>query len=598
MATEHTSSLSNASEVTTQSATIELFLSFAEQKIYSKVTYSLLVLSLSLSKITFDTLNLKVKSVSTGTFALGDPTASLGTPLIITLSTPLTQGTEFPLSIESECGADSPGLIWMAAAQTSGKTHPFVFTQFEPIYCRSLIPVQDVPSVKFTVIYKITVPKPLHVVTAALQIGEETLVPGHTTYTSNMKYPIPAYLVAFAAGDITYRDISPRCRIYAEPEVVDAAAWEFEDTDKMLTTAEGLLTPYEWGKYDILVLPPAFPYGGMENPTLTFMTPTVIAGDRSLVSIVAHEMSHSWAGNLVTNKSWQHFYLNEGLTTYLENAIMRELLGNQATELLIDNQIKALETFVREKMSTHPEETRLNPDLGDNNPDDTYSIVPYYKGMCFFVHLEQLVGGKSEFFLFLRDYFHHFAFKSLDSSDFMAYFAEKFPGIAVDWELWLHGEGMPAVIPTLTLIDAVKSEIQALLDRFEDENYQPQACDIANWSLPQVTMFLKRVGETPKPQHLRMSEAYKLSETGNYELKYLWCCVVVKLQAKEYYQDVWSLLSSQGRMKFIRPIFSLLTSSSETDLAKSIYQANKASYSLIVQRLLTQAFPYLAEVTS
>ena len=591
---EHSSSLANPTEALTQAATLELFISFPDQKVYSKVTYSLLVLSLSLSKLTFDTLNLKIKAVTPGSFELGETTSSLGTPLIVTLDKEAKQGEVVTITIEAECGAESLGLVWMTAEQTTGKQHPFVFTQFEPIYCRSLIPIQDLPSVKFPVMYQITVPKPLRVVTAAAPIREESLVPGHTTFFSHMKYPIPAYLIAFAAGDIAYRDIGPRSRVYAEPEVVEAAAWEFADTESMLATGERLLTPYEWGKYDLLVLPPAFPYGGMENPTLTFMTPTVLAGDRSLVSIVAHELSHSWAGNLVTNKSWEHFWLNEGLTTYLENRIMRELLGDAATDVIVDNQIKSLETFVQGKMTSSPGETRLKTDIGENNPDDTYSIVPYYKGMCFFVHLEGLVGGPQAFLPFLRGYFHHFAFKSLDSYDFKAYFTGQFPDISVDWDIWLNGEGMPPHLPS-TDISQVLSLVQALLDHFEDPAFTPQLCDIADWSIPQLLLFLKKVEKDPKPQHLQMASAYGLATTRNNELKFYWLSIVLKLKAEAHYGEVRAMLSSQGRMKYVRPLFGLLVSAGEEALAKAIFQANKSFYSPIVRRLLLQAYRWLSE---
>lgn len=588
--------MSNASQVLTQAATLELFISFHDQKVYSKVTYSLLVLSLSLSKLTFDTLNLKIKAVSLGSFALGAATNSLGTPLIVTLDTEAKQGEVVTLSIEAECGAESLGLVWMTAEQTTGKQHPFLFTQFEPIYCRSLVPIQDLPSVKFPVKYQITVPKPLRVVTAAAPTHEETLVPGHTTFFSHMQYPIPAYLIAFAAGDIAYRDIGPRSRVYAEPEVVEAAAWEFADTERMLSVGVGLLTPYEWGKYDLLVLPPAFPYGGMENPTLTFMTPTVLAGDRSLVSIVAHELAHSWAGNLVTNKSWEHFWLNEGLTTYIENRIMRELLGDSATDVIVDNQIKSLETFIQGKMTDSPGETRLKTELGENNPDDTYSIVPYYKGMCFFVHLEGLVGGPVAFLPFLREYFHHFAFKSLDSYEFKDFFTGKFPEISVDWDLWLHGEGMPVQLPSIN-ISLVLAQVQSLLDHFLDPGFTPQPCDIADWSIAQVTLFLKKVEKDPLPQHLQMATAYGLSTTRNKELQFYWLSIVLRLKAENHYAEVVAMLSSQGRMKYVRPLFRLLESVGEQSLARSIFAANKSFYSLIVRRLLLQTHPWLSETS-
>ncbi|HRP00985.1 MAG TPA: M1 family aminopeptidase/hydrolase, partial [Flavobacteriales bacterium] len=313
-------------------------------------------------------------------------------------------------------------LQWLSPQQTADRTHPFLFTQGQAILTRTWMPVQDSPGIRITYDATVRVPKELMAVMSA---SNPQVRSADGVYTFHMEQPIPAYLIALAVGDIEFRPLGERCGVYAERSVVDKAAWEFADTERMLQAAEALYGPYRWGRYDVIVLPPSFPFGGMENPRLTFATPTIIAGDRSLTALIAHELAHSWSGNLVTNATWNDFWLNEGFTVYFENRISEALYGPDHAGMLQILGRQDLQGSLEHMHATgHAEDTHLRLHLDGRDPDDGMTDIAYEKGFAFLKLLESKVG-RERFDAFLRGYFDRFAFQSMTTDKFLAYLDEE-----------------------------------------------------------------------------------------------------------------------------------------------------------------------------
>jgi aminopeptidase N len=397
-------------------------------------------------------------------------------------------------------------------------------------------------------------------------------------YSFRMDQKIPSYLIALAVGDIEFKAIGERTGVYAIPSLIDAAAYEFEDMQKMLEAAEKLYGEYAWGRYDVLVLPPAFPFGGMENPKLTFATPTIIAGDKSLVSLIAHELAHSWSGNLVTNATWNDFWLNEGFTVYFEERIMESVYGRDYSEMLAQLSRQELDATVAEFMSTNAQDTWLKLSLDGRNPDDGMTDIAYNKGYFFLRLIEETVG-REKWDLFLKKYFQENAFQVMDTERFLEHLKVSFKSERLDEKInidaWVYGPGLPANIPV------VKSDRMDRVASIADEWTKTQSLKNVTWeawSYQEKVFFLTNIKVTNANQLAALDNAYKISLTGNNEVLFAWLMLAIPSYYETAYDELDKFLVTVGRRKFVAPLYESLIQSGQKDLAKKIYEKARPGY--------------------
>ena len=490
----------------------------------------------------------------------------LGARLSIDLA-PFTRGVR----VEYATSPKASALQWLEPAQTSGKSAPYLFSQCQAIHARSVVPLQDTPRLRITYTAELTIPKSLKAVMAAAHEGREER--GDVAIERwKMPQPIPPYLLAFAVGDLASRDLSPRCRVWAEPSVVEAAAWEYADVEKMIASAERLFGPYDWDRFDILTMPPSFPYGGMENPRLTFLTPTVIAGDRSLVGVVAHELAHSWTGNLVTNANAEHFWLNEGFTMYAERRIVEELDGPDMAALQAMLGRRELDASL-ERFKDQPELTKLRTHLEGIDPDNAYSLVPYEKGYFFLVTLEQAVG-RAKFESWLKTYLDKFRFGAITTEDFLAHFEAAHPGVLakVEAKQWLDGTGMPEI----------PKPRSKKLEAIEAMGATPPPADVA-WTATEWNLYLESVPRPAPPELCRNLDA-RLTSSTNYDVLVAWLDLALKSGYTQVVPRVEEVVTAVGRMKYLRPLYTALAAKPGTrEVAERLFAKLRPQYHPIAQ---------------
>lgn len=504
-------------------------------------------------------------------FTLYPPAPILGARLEIELadSTP-------SIRIRYRTSPSASALQWLTPAQTKGGKQPFLFSQCQALHARAVIPLQDTPRLRVRYTAELVVPRELQVVMAAAHRGSDA----SGTHRFEMPQPIPPYLFAFAVGDLASRELSPRCRVWAEPAMVDAAAYEFADVEAMLGAAEELFGRYDWERFDILTMPPSFPYGGMENPRLTFLTPTLIAGDRSLVAVVAHELAHSWTGNLVTNANAEHFWLNEGFTVYAERRILEALHGPEMAALRAALGRRELDESL-ERFADRPALTRLRTQLEGVDPDDVLSRVPYEKGYLFLCALEAKVG-RDAFTRWLRSYLETYRFGAITTADFEAHIETALPGAlaAVDARAWIDGEGVPASAPSLHTPRL--ATIEALGGAL------PAASQAAAWTPIEWAIYLESIAPPATEDVCRaLHEQYRLTNTTNYDVLVPWLTLALKSGYAPVVPRAEQVLGEVGRMKYLRPLYTALAGNPQTRAtARATFQRTRDSYHPIAQRMV------------
>lgn len=525
-----------------------------------------------------DTDGLEVRAIRSGdgdalpyTLEPRDPV--LGRALRIELASSNTVVVEYATK-------DAAAVQWLEPRQT-GSGKPFLFTQGQAILTRSWIPCQDTPGVRQTYEARITAPADLRAVMSAARVDDgKPAAGGRTTYAFALEQPVPSYLIALAIGDLRFKAIGPRTGVWAEPQVVDGAAWELEDTEKMVELAERLYGPYRWGRFDVLILPPSFPFGGMENPCLTFATPTILAGDRSLVALIAHELAHSWSGNLVTNSTWSDLWLNEGFTVYFERRIMEALYGVPYVEMLHVLGWQDLQSDLA-AFGSGPD-TTLHIDVSGRNPDDAFSNVPYEKGELLLVTIERDVG-RPRFDAFLSDYFERYAFRPMSAARFVDHlratlFASD-PGAFERLRLheWIHGTGLPAnaVEPK----SAEFARVDALRAAFE-AGAPVASLDVQGFTTHHWLHLLRKLAAGTSAARLAELDArFALTTTGNSEILFEWLRIAIRERHEPAFGALEDFLVRQGRRKFLKPLYEDLV---KTDwgkaLARRIYDRARPGY--------------------
>lgn len=535
--------------------------------------------------IDLDTKGLEILSVQVpgqgpAAWELGPVDAVLGQRLSIQAP----EGTQ-EVAITYRTGPDAMALQWLDPEQTEGKVAPFLFSQCQQIHARTMVPCQDTPVARIAYQAEVIVPGGLTAVMSAGPAGDETLPDGRHLYRFNMPQPIPSYLMALAVGRLESRDLSPRSRVWAEPETVASAAWEFAGVEDMILKAEGLFGAYPWDRYDMLVLPPSFPYGGMENPRMTFLTPTLLAGDRSLVDVVAHELAHSWTGNLVTNASMEHFWLNEGFTVWAERRILRILHGDDAAALGWAMGQKALEDSLA-RFKNEPHLTVLRMHLEGIDPDDAFSSIPYEKGARLVAALEREVG-EDRFLRFIREYMDAFRFTSITTEQFCSFVEAKLPAAlkAVNAAAYLDKPGLPETAPEFR---SVQLDTLTVLAESWAAGGRPSAHQIASWKPAELVVYLQKL-----PRQLNhadcawLDEHFKLMGRGNHEILVEWLTLAAAADYEPAFPRIREVLMRVGRMKYLRPLYGALGLHGRTRaLAREIFAAASPGYHGLSRRVV------------
>ena len=577
-------SFSRPGRVVVKHLELDLTVDFEQKRIQGKASLQIENFTRA-RELSVDSRDLEVERVTLDAeeietpFLKGDTVEHLGEPLSIVIQ-PETRLVHIYYRTSPQAAA----LQWLEPEQTAGGRHPFLLSQSQAVLARSWIPCQDSPSVRMTYGARIQVPAGLMVVMSA---ANPTRVSETGLYEFKMPQPIPSYLLAIAVGDLGFQPLGPRTGVYAEPELLEAAAWELADTEKMVAAAEELYGPYRWERYDLIVLPPSFPFGGMENPRLTFLTPTMLAGDRSLVGLIAHELAHSWSGNLVTNSTWNDFWLNEGFTTYFEHRIMESVYGRELEEMLAELELTALRESLEREFTSTPRDTWLHLDLVGRDPDAGMTTISYDKGHFFLRAIEEAVG-RERWDRFLVEYFDEYAFQTMDSRTFTRYLRDHLLlddsrlEEALQIENWIYGPGLPSNCPEpgSRALEQVRAQITAFT-----AGAAASSLDSQNWTAHHFLYFLRNLPVDLDPTRLAdLDRTFHFTRSRNSEILHDWLLLSIKTG---YAADpaLEGFLTRQGRRKFLLPLYRELARTKEgSQRATKIYRKARPGYHSISRR--------------
>lgn len=569
-------SFANPNEVRVTHLSLDLTANFESKQLIGSVTLDIERAKPENDTLVLDTRGLDIQRVSVDgedvPFDMGETDPDLGTPLSITLPSAANA-----LTVTYSTSPEASGVQWLTPAQTAGKKHPFLFTQAQAVHARSFIPLQDSPQVRVT--YDATIKTP-EALLAVMSASNDPTTERDGEYEFTMPQPIPSYLIALAIGDLEFKAMGERTGVYAEPALLESAAKEFEDTEAMLEVTEATYGPYQWDRYDLLILPPSFPFGGMENPRLSFITPTVIAGDKSLVSLIAHELAHSWSGNTVTNATWRDLWLNEGFTTYLTYRIMEMIYGHDRFK---KEAVLGYQDLENDVAALDDNDEILAIDLRGRNPDDVFSNIPYEKGALFLREIEQKIG-RENFDAFLMQYFKDFAFKSITTDTFIAYLdktlLKQYPN-ELDAErihTWIFEPGIPEGAPHPES-DAF-SKIDETRSAWLSGGIKAADIETGQWTVHEWLYFLNNMPESlSEAQLVELDSAFSLTSTKNNEIAHSWLMIAVENNYQPAFERLYSYLVSIGRNKLVKPLYRELSKTPEGKaFAKRAFEEAKPGY--------------------
>ncbi|MBT8092317.1 MAG: M1 family metallopeptidase [Gammaproteobacteria bacterium] len=583
-------SYANTKQFVSEHLELDLNVDFDARSLSGTATLYLRKLDAGAGEIVLDTRDLTIDTVEFVTAAndavaaeyrFGAEDDSKGTPLVINLPDGVSDDKKLALRIRYATSPASTALQWLPPKLTAGGEHPMVFSQSQTIHARSWVPLQDTPSVRIT--YEALI-KTSPELLAVMSANNAPDTPRDGEYQFEMPQPIPPYLLAIAVGNIYFAPIGARTGVYAEPELLDASVYEFADIENMLVQAEQLFGPYDWGRYDLLVLPPSFPFGGMENPRLSFITPSLLAGDRSLVSVVAHELAHSWSGNLVTNATWRDGSLNEGMTSYMESRLMEVIYDRDRVD---EERVLAYEELLLDFENVPPGMQALAPRLDGGDPDDFQGTIHYHKGQLLLQYLENAFG-REQFDKFLGTYFETFAFKTITTERFLDFLDANLLSVAAstvsrdDVEQWLYEPGLPPDAPVPT--SATLTAAAAVAARWASGELDTAAIPIGEWSAHAAVHFINSLPADLSDERLsELDAALGLSKTSNAEIARTWFIQVAERRHEAAYGDMAAYLNRYGRGRLIFPIYmALANNGSDRELSLQLFEQARAAYHPLV----------------
>ena len=569
-------SFANPESIKVTHLNLDLTVDFAKKVLVGTAQLDFQKVDVNATQLILDTRDLTINSVTAlgkaVNFNLASVDSFLGAALTIDIPADINS-----VVISYQTSPNASGVQWLTPEQTAGKKHPFLFTQAQAIHARSFIPLQDSPQVRMTYQATIRTPKEL---LAVMSASNEPDTPRDGVYQFSMPQPIPAYLIALAVGDLHFKSMGERTGVYSEKGILDAAAAEFADTESMLIATEKAFGPYSWERYDLLILPPSFPFGGMENPRLSFITPTVIAGDKSLVALIAHELAHSWSGNTVTNATWRDLWLNEGFTTYLTYRIMQMIYGDERFEM---EAVLGRQDLQADIDSLPANDQIMAIDLRGRDPDDVFSNIPYEKGALFLRELEHKVG-RENFDQFLLGYFEKFAFKSITTDQFVSYLEQTLLKEHSDnlskqrINQWIFQPGIPDGAPV------PESDAFTLVDQERDVwlagTIQANEIDSEKWVVHQWLYFLNNMPEKLSQQQLAdLDKTFALTTSKNNEIAHSWLLISVNNWYQPAFARLHDYLTSIGRNKLVKPLYKALSQTPEGKvMAQKAFAEAKAGY--------------------